>query len=90
MFRDSETAQKFRCGRTKATNIVKEIGAMTTNSIAERMKKQPFTLSTDGSNDKGGTKMFPLVVRTVDEDGAVNSDVLAVPVCEGSATGMSL
>lgn len=88
MFPDSKIAKEFSCARSKGTAIVKEMGAMTTMSLAERMKLQPFTLSTDGSNDKGGVKLFPLIVRTIDPDTMeVRSDALSVPSIEGSATG---
>ena len=66
MFKDSDVARNFQCGRSKGTAIVKEIAAKTSMGIAERMKRQPFTISTDGSNDAGSTKLFPLVVRTYD------------------------
>ena len=50
----------------------------------------PFTVSTDGSNDDGsGNKQFLIVVRTFDQHD-VRSDVLAIPVCKGSATGENI
>ncbi|KAK7504777.1 hypothetical protein BaRGS_00003805 [Batillaria attramentaria] len=91
MFPDSDIAKQFQCARSKGTAIVKEMAAQTTLGLAERMKKQPFTISTDGSNDKGGQKLFPLVVRTVDpHTKEVRSDALAVPAIEGSATGVNI
>ena len=58
-------------------------------SIAERMRKGPYTVSTDGSNDSGsGSKQFPVVVRTINrQTGLVESQMLALPVCNGPATG---
>lgn len=88
MFKDSKIASQFQCGRSKGTAVVREIAAKTSLTLAERLKQRPFTLSTDGSNDSGDKKLFPLVVRTVDPDTLeVRSDVLAVPAVEGSATG---
>ena len=88
MFHDSKIAKDFQCSRSKSTAIVKEMAATTTLQLAERMQKMPFTISTDGSNDRGSEKLFPLVVRTVCPDSnEVRSDALSVPVLEGSATG---
>ena len=87
MFPDSSIARKFHCGRSKATALIIEMAGYTRNSLAERMRARPFTLSTDGS-DNGGSKQFPLVVRTVVPTTLeVRSDVLSVPVCRESATG---
>ena len=88
MFPDSKIAKSFQCARSKGTAIAKEMSALTTLRLVERMKSQPFTISTDGSNDKGGEKLFPLFVRTVNPDTMeVRSDALSVPAIEGSATG---
>lgn len=76
------------CGRNKSTVMVKELAHMISGTLAQRMKDGPFTLSTDGSNDER-SKQYPVVVRTVDtKSGSVNSELLSVPICEGSATGM--
>lgn len=61
---------------------------MTQETLANRMRSGPFTLSTDGSND-AGSKQFPIVIRTLNPDTKlVTSEVLSVPVCYGSATGL--
>ena len=86
-FPDSAVASKFQCGRLKGTAMIKENATMHTSNLAERMRSGPFTVSTDGSKDHGNTKLFPLVVRTVDSDLTVRSDVFSVPAIEGSATG---
>ena len=88
IFHDSKIAKNFQCARSKGTAIIKEIAAVTSEDLACRMKTGCFTLSTDGSNDKGGEKLFPLIVRTVDpQSREVRSDALSVPALEGSATG---
>ena len=46
-FGDSKTAQEYRCARTKSSCITNEAIAM------KKMKKAPYTLVTDGSNDTG-------------------------------------
>ena len=90
MFPDSEIARKFQCGRSKATALVKELSHTAREDLLTSMQMMPFTVSTDGSNDDGtGNKQFPIVVRTFDQHD-VRSDVLAVPVCKGSATGENI
>ena len=77
----------LKCGRSKATAIIKEMAAQVSSDLRKRMQAGPYTLSTDGSNDSEA-KQFPSVIRTVNSDnGLVTSEVLSVPVCEGSATG---
>jgi len=90
MFPDSEIAQRFQCGRTKATAIVKDLAAKHQTLLLERMKKYPFSLATDGSNDSN-SKLYPIVVRTVDPDTLlVNAEVVSLPVLEESATGENI
>ena len=86
-FPDSAVASKFQCRRLKGSVMIKESAAIHTSNLAERMRSEPFTVSTDGSYDRGNTKLFPLVVQTVDSDLTVRSDVFSVPAIEGSATG---
>lgn len=75
------------CCRNKSTVLVKELAHKISHTLAERMKSGPFTLSTDGSNDEK-SKQFPVVIRTLDtKSGSVNSELLSVPICEGSASG---
>ena len=62
----------------------------TKDSLKSRMKRFPFTISTDGSND-AGCKQYPLVIRCINEvSGLVSSELLSIPVCDGSATGKSV
>ncbi|GFN78517.1 Zinc finger bed domain-containing protein 5 [Plakobranchus ocellatus] len=91
MFKDSNIAKQFQCGRSKGTAIVKEIAAKSTLHLAARMKAAPFTLSTDGSNDAGSKKLFPIIIRSFNpESHLVTSEILSIPVCEGSATGENI
>ena len=78
----------MKCGRNKATALLKELAHMTRGELADRMRSGPFTISTDGSNDET-SKQFPLVIRTVDsKTKAVNSELLSIPICNDSATGI--
>lgn len=76
----------MQCGRSKTTVIVKHLAATAKLTLSDRMRTGPF-ISTDGSNDVDAKK-FPIVVRTFNEEpGQVCSELLAMPVCQGSASG---
>ena len=80
----------MQCGRNKATAVIKEVAATCREGLIRRMKLQPFTLSTDGSNDTA-SKQFPIVVRTYNPDcKLVTSELLNLAVCDGPATGKDL
>ena len=53
--------------------------------IVDEMKRGPFSLATDGSND-AKDKQFPIVVTTVSEFG-LRTRLLSVPVLSVAATG---
>ena len=87
MFPDSKIASNMKCGRMKTTAIVKEMASMQMTDLATRMRNQPFSLATDGGND-ADKKVFPVVVRIQNDSGAVNAELLSLPVCKSeSATG---
>nr|XP_055023092.1 uncharacterized protein LOC129413419 [Misgurnus anguillicaudatus] len=68
-FKDSTTAQNFKCASTKATCIINEaVVPHFRNELVTKMRENPFTLITDGSNDTGQEKMNPLTVRIYDRD----------------------
>ncbi|GFO34358.1 Zinc finger bed domain-containing protein 5 [Plakobranchus ocellatus] len=90
MFPDSKITQGFQCGRTKTTAVPGELSADQQKTLVVRMQKGPFSISTDGSNHTAGDKQFPLMVRTVGENLTVQSELLAVPTCKGSATGEAI
>ena len=67
---------------------MKEIGAKSTLSLGERISQQPFTVSTDGSNDVWCHKLYPLVIRSIHPDSLeVSSERVSILICEGSSTG---
>ncbi|KAL3831791.1 hypothetical protein ACJMK2_023495 [Sinanodonta woodiana] len=89
-FPDSKIAQGMQCGRSKTTAIVKHLAATAKLTLSDRMRTGPFSISTDGSND-ADAKKFPIVVRTFNEEtGQVCSELLAMPVCQGSASGENI
>ncbi|KAK7096538.1 hypothetical protein V1264_005823 [Littorina saxatilis] len=89
MFPDSKIAANMKCGRNKATAIVKEMSTMAMADLAERMKRLPWSIATDGSNEKD-KKLFPLVVTMEGEDGLVTPQLLAIPNCDKNATGENI
>ena len=56
--------------------------------LPNKLQKQPFSLSTDGSSGGGEGQLYPIVVRYFDEDqGAVVTDLLTMKTCLGASTG---
>jgi hypothetical protein len=53
MFPDSKIAKEFACKRTKATYILHEIAGDCQRKVVQIIGKLPFTILTDGSNDRG-------------------------------------
>ena len=45
------TPPEMARGRNKATAVIKEMSAMHMKNLADRMREQPFSVATDGSND---------------------------------------
>ena len=67
IFPDSQIAKMYSCARMKTACILN--GALAKQlqvSLIDMMKKNPFSLATDGSNDSGLQKMNPLTVRIFD------------------------
>lgn len=53
-FKDSPTAQNFKSASTKTMCIINQAVALNyRNELVMKMRENPFTLVTDGSNDTG-------------------------------------
>ena len=77
----------MKCGRNKATPIIKEMASSARENLIARMKSGPYSISTDGSNDSE-SKQYPIVVRTFNPDTSeVTSELLNLAICHGPATG---
>ncbi|KAK1898627.1 putative glycine dehydrogenase (decarboxylating) subunit 1 [Dissostichus eleginoides] len=62
-FKDSPTAQNYKRARTKTSCIINEaVAPHFRKELVMKMRTNPFTLITDGSNDTGREKMNPLTV----------------------------
>jgi hypothetical protein len=89
MFPDSKIAKSFKCARTKATALINHEGAKTSARIAELVRNDVFSLSTDGSNDNKD-KFYPVVLTHV-EEGKIKQSLLSIPtVNEISSTGENI
>ncbi|KAK1904474.1 Protein FAM200B, partial [Dissostichus eleginoides] len=72
-FRDSPTAQGLKTASTKTTCIINEaVAPHFKKELVMKMRENPFTLVTDGSNDTGLEKMNPLTVRIFDTNKVVH------------------
>ncbi len=53
-FKDSPTAQNYKCARTKTSCIINEaVAPHFRKELVMKKRTNPFTLITDGSNDTG-------------------------------------
>jgi hypothetical protein len=67
---DSEIAKNIKCGRTKATAVIKHIiGQQNLENLCAILKTSKFSLIVDESTDLGCAKHLALVVRYFYEDG---------------------
>ena len=67
IFPDSKIAKNYACGKTKSTCILNQaIKPDLQSSLLEHIKNNYFSISTDGSNDQGLSKMNPVTVRLFD------------------------
>ena len=88
MFPDSDIAKRFKCARTKTTALVKHTADTDQKHLVNTLQTVPFSLSTDGSNDRGGTTLYPFVVRYYDErTGRVVTELLELEDINGASTG---
>ncbi|KAK3713298.1 hypothetical protein RRG08_043878 [Elysia crispata] len=86
-FRNPQIAKKFSCGSFKAAAVIRSVSTDISHELTERMLSSPFTIGTDGSNDRGSGQLYPIVVRTFDNSvGYVVSDMLCIKECIGPST----
>ena len=65
-FKDSRTAQEYRCARTKMSSIVNEaLAPHFMRELVDQMREQPYTLVTDGSNDTGSSQTMMFFTLTI-------------------------
>ncbi|GBN99707.1 hypothetical protein AVEN_193578-1 [Araneus ventricosus] len=90
MFLDSDIAKKYGCAHTETLAIIAEIGKTEKNAIVSTLKKVPFSIATDGSNN-GDFKLYPLVVTFHNEETQkIESSLLSASALEGDSTGVNI
>lgn len=88
MFPDSNIAAKYGCARTKTSAIIDVMSKDTASNIASAARNNPFSLSTDGSNDGGSEQLYPVLLTYFDENkGKVVNGLLSLPATDISSTG---
>ena len=65
-FKGSRAAKNFSFGRTKTAAIFNCVGDQFQLDLIDDLKKLPFSLMLDGSNETGVLKMFSVEVRIFD------------------------
>lgn len=69
IFPDSKIAQDIQLGRTKVTNIIRNVLGKSERSIlAMKLKEVPFSILADESTDVSTSKLMAIVVRLYDEE----------------------
>ena len=88
MFPDSEIAKRFKCKRTKTTQIVKRcLATAATKPVVERCRNGPFSIMIDESTDRKTEKRLVVLVRYFDfEQKAAQTRLLDMPVCNGGTS----
>lgn len=92
VFTDSEIAKGYSCGRTKSTCILNHaLADVIRESLVEKMKTMPYSLSIDGSNDKNEEeKLNPLTVKYWDPSlGRICTQLLDMCVTKGKDAATS-
>ena len=81
MFPDSEITKKFKCKRTKTTQISKRcLAKAVTSPVIERCRKGPYSFMIDETTDHKTDKRLIMLVRYFD-DKAAQTRLLDMPVC---------
>ena len=66
MFLDSKIAEKYSCGPTKCTSVIKNMAMNTISELAALCKDSPFFMSTCGSNDCNDKKFYSILITYFD------------------------
>lgn len=91
IYSDSEIAKMVTCGRTKATAIINEVtGKYCFEEVVTLIKKNKFSLIVDESTDQGDTKHLAMVVRVLNHDLKLVTDLFLGLLQVPSATADAL
>ena len=92
MFPDSKIVNKYRCGRTKTTQMLAgAVSKQITSDLKEELLLTPwYGLATDGSSDEDD-KHLPFSVRHVDKDsGLIATSLLDIPNINSGSTAQQI
>lgn len=90
IFPKDEIAKNYSCARTKTSAIASEMASTCQSGLITALQNQPFCLATDGSNDSG-SKLYPIVATHFNNDnGQVESSLLAIPALKGDSTAANI
>nr|XP_042899683.1 uncharacterized protein LOC122269650 [Parasteatoda tepidariorum] len=90
IFPENDLANSYRCGRTKSSNIVGEFATQVTEKLKIILRRQPFSVATDGSNDYD-SKLYPVIVTFFNpESRSVENNLLGLPALNGDSTGVNI
>ena len=90
MFPDSELAKKYGSAHTTTTCTISALARSSHSNVVSALERQPFSVSTDGSNDSD-FKLYPIVVRYQNSvTGHVECTLLSLPNLELDATGENI
>lgn len=92
MFPDSSIASSYSCKQTKSSFITHTMAEECQKQMSELIKSNPFSLSTDGSSDRGAeNQLYPMVIRFYGPQiGRILTGLLALPPCTGASTGENI
>ena len=86
-----DIVQRYSSGRTKTSHIMETLAADRQDPLIAHMRTSPFSLSTDGSNDRHGSdKPFPIVITCALDNGDVKNHLLSLPTLKEDATGQNI
>jgi hypothetical protein len=86
---DSKIAAQLNCGRTKCTNIIKNVtGEVEKDHLLVKMRKSKFSLIIDESTDRGCTKHLCLVARIIIDDSVKDCFLTLIPIKDGTALAL--
>lgn len=90
MFPDSDIAKKYACARTKTSAIINEMARDADSQMIQILRKEPFAISTDGSNDRD-SKLYPVVVSFFNQESkTIENRLLSMENLEGDSTGANI
>ena len=91
MFPDSTIAKKYSCARTKTKHVIDALAREDADLLTTNMKTNFFSLATDGSTDMDNIKLYPVLVKSFDENiGQVTINILGIKECKERSTAANI